>query len=109
MTATITYSAAPDEAFSAVGLPAGWFQTDGGSYVLNEPDGARRWLPSNDHPSDKAAPGDSRSPCRTASRCRPTAISCQPEGQLGEPWIWQMAEEMPTYLVHLVIGRLRRP
>ena len=36
------------------GLGSGWFPVDGGSYVLNEPDGARRWLPSNDHPSDKA-------------------------------------------------------
>ena len=32
----------------------GWSNTAGGSYVLNEPDGTRYWLPSNDHPSDKA-------------------------------------------------------
>ena len=100
--ATITYSAAPDEAFSAVGLPAGWFQTDGGSYVLNEPDGARRWLPSNDHPSDKAA--------WRFEITVPDGVTVSANGDLvqaggaGVPWIWQMSEEMPTYLVHLVIG-----
>jgi aminopeptidase N len=100
--ATITYSAAPDEAFSAAGLPAGWFQTDGGSYVLNEPDGARRWLPSNDHPSDKAA--------WRFEITVPDGVTVSANGDLvqaggvGVPWIWQMSEEMPTYLVHLVIG-----
>ena len=39
---------------SAAGEPVGWFTTPGGSYVLNEPEGAHTWLPSNDHPSDKA-------------------------------------------------------
>ena len=43
-----------DSTSGASGLPVGWFDTAGGSYVLNEPDGARTWLPSNDHPSDKA-------------------------------------------------------
>jgi hypothetical protein len=50
--ASVNYSAAPDGGRSPVGLPVGWFPTEGGAYVLNEPDGARAWLPSNDHPSD---------------------------------------------------------
>lgn len=100
--ATIAYSTAPDEAFSAVGLPAGWFQTDGGSYVLNEPDGARRWLPSNDHPSDKAT---WRFEITVPDGVTVSANGdLEQVGELGEPWIWQMTEEMPTYLVHLVIG-----
>ena len=37
-----------------VSFGSGWFPTDDGSWVLNEPDGARAWLPSNDTPSDKA-------------------------------------------------------
>ena len=102
VTATIAYSAAPDEAFSAVGLPAGWFQTDGGSYVLNEPDGARRWLPSNDHPSDKATwRFEITVPDGVTVSANGDLVQ---DGQRGEPWIWQMFEEMPTYLVHLVIG-----
>ena len=61
----------------SAGLPNGWFHTDDGSYVLNEPDGARTWLPSNDHPSDKATWTVPRSPSRPASPPSPTAASCR--------------------------------
>jgi aminopeptidase N len=102
VTATITYSATPGGAFSAVGLPTGWFRTDGGSYVLNEPDGARRWLPSNDHPSDKATwRFEITVPDGVTVSANGDLVQ---EGQLGVPWIWQMSQDMPTYLVHLVIG-----
>ena len=50
----MTYHDDEHASASAFGLGVGWYPTDGGSYVLNEPDGARSWLPSNDHPSDKA-------------------------------------------------------
>lgn len=100
--ASIAYSAAPTGGFSAVGLPAGWFPTEGGAYVLNEPDGARTWLPSNDHPSDKAAwrfeiaaPG-----ARTVS----ANGTLEQTGSDTTPWVWQSSDPMPTYLVHLVIG-----
>ena len=102
VTATIVYSAAPDGGLSPVGLPAGWFPTEDGAYVLNEPDGARTWLPSNDHPSDKAiwrfeitAPG-----ARTVS-ANGTLVQT---GSDTEPWVWQSSDPMTTYLVHLVIG-----
>lgn len=36
----VAYRAATAERSSAIGLPNGWFNTIGGSYVLNEPDGA---------------------------------------------------------------------
>lgn len=100
--ASVTYSAAPDGGLSAVGLPVGWFPTEGGAYVLNEPDGARTWLPSNDHPSDQAlwrfevtAPE-----ARTVSA---NGVLVQRGGD-DEAWIWESADPMPTYLVHLVIG-----
>ncbi|NND76242.1 MAG: M1 family metallopeptidase [Ilumatobacter sp.] len=102
VTASIAYAAAPNDVYSEAGLPAGWFQTSSGSYVLNEPDGARRWMPANDHPSDKATwrfeitvPGDE-------------TVSANGEltqrGSAGTPWIWEMDEPMSTYLVQLVIG-----
>ena len=102
ITAIIRYSAAPDGGLSPVGLPAGWFPTEDGAYVLNEPDGARTWLPSNDHPSDKAtwrfeisAPG-----ARTVS-ANGTLVQT---GSDTEPWVWESNDPMTTYLVHLVIG-----
>jgi aminopeptidase N len=102
VTATIVYSAAPDGGFSPVGLPVGWFPTEDGAYVLNEPDGARTWLPSNDHPSDKAtwrfeitAPG-----ARTVS----ANGTLEQTGSDTTPWVWESNDPMTTYLVHLVIG-----
>ncbi len=102
VTASVVYSAVPDGGLSPVGLPAGWFPTEGGAYVLNEPDGARSWLPSNDHPSDKAtwrfeitAPG-----ARTVS-ANGTLVQT---GSDTEPWVWESTDPMTTYLVHLVIG-----
>ncbi|MEM1334836.1 MAG: hypothetical protein AAGG08_15410, partial [Actinomycetota bacterium] len=52
---TVDYRVTPDpDRISAVGLPVGWLASGDGAYVLNEPDGASTWLPSNDHPLDKA-------------------------------------------------------
>jgi aminopeptidase N len=38
----------------SLGSPIGWITTPAGSYTRNEPNGTSTWLPSNDHPSDKA-------------------------------------------------------
>ncbi len=100
--AEISYRAMPDDTYSVARLPAGWFQGDDGSYVLNEPDGARRWLPSNDHPSDKAN--------WRFEITVPDGLVASANGELvqrggaDQPWIWQMSEPMSTYLVQLVIG-----
>ena len=54
-TVAVTYHGRPgDGATPTWGVPVGWIRTDGGSYTINEPDGAHSWFPSNDHPSDKA-------------------------------------------------------
>ncbi len=50
----VNYTLSPEPVPSAAGQQVGWFHTAGGSYVLNEPEGAHTWLPSDDHPSDKA-------------------------------------------------------
>jgi aminopeptidase N len=101
--AVIEYAAAPDSSQSRIGLPVGWFQTPGGSYVLNEPDGARRWLPSNDHPSDKAT--------WRFEIDVPDPLVAVANGELvtagdgaGSPWVWEESEPMPTYLVQLIVG-----
>lgn len=50
----VTWSARPQPVTAADGVPAGWFRTSSGSFVLNEPDALHSWMPANDHPSDKA-------------------------------------------------------
>ena len=46
---------APDRSVERMGIPGvGWMKQDSGIYVLSECAGAASWLPSNDHPRDKA-------------------------------------------------------
>ncbi len=100
----VEYTAAPGGGSSLSGLPSGWFPTGRGSYVLNEPDGGRTWLPSNDHPSDKAT--------WTFRVTVPAGQSAVANGRLvgttsdasGDTWEWREDEPMPTYLVLLVTG-----
>ncbi|MCB0979476.1 MAG: M1 family metallopeptidase [Ilumatobacter sp.] len=104
-TTEVTYSGRPNAAASAVGIPNGWFHSPGGSYVLNEPDGARTWMPCNDHPSDKAS--------FTFHLGVPAGMAAVANGELvshdteaaGERWTWDQAEPTATYLILLLTGQ----
>jgi aminopeptidase N len=103
-TVEVEYSVAPGGGSSLSGLPSGWFPTDSGSYVLNQPDGARTWLPSNDHPSDKAT--------WTYRITVPEGLTAVGNGELvgsssgpnGVTWEWREAEPMATYLMLVLTG-----
>lgn len=104
VTITVVYSAAPDAESSAAGIPNGWYHTPSGSYVLNEPDGLRTWMPANDHPSDKAT--------FTFSLTVPTGLTAVANGNLVSSvssgptttWTWRQNDPMSTYLVLLLTG-----
>jgi aminopeptidase N len=89
---------------SPIGFEIGWFNTAGGSYVLNEPDGTRSWLPCNDHPSDKAT--------YTFTIAVPLGLTAVANGTLTdhhtagsqEVWVWQQDDPMATYLIQLLTG-----
>jgi aminopeptidase N len=100
----VEYTATPD-ALTSFGLPAGWFNTDGGSYVLNEPDGARQWLPSNDHPSDKATWTFSITVASGVTAVANGALVSTTNGPNGTTWVWRADDPMPTYLILLVTGQ----
>ncbi|MEY4174478.1 MAG: hypothetical protein RI900_1643, partial [Actinomycetota bacterium] len=96
----VRYSARTSSADSAVGLDVGWFETPEGSYVLNEPDGARYWMPCNDHPSDKAT--------WEFHIEVPEGLTVVANGVLqssdGGGWTWVEDEPMATYLVQVLVG-----
>lgn len=100
----VVYALDPRPSNSPVGLPNGWFNTPGGSYVLNEPDGARAWFPCNDHPSDKAT--------YTFTIDVPQGLTGVANGQLVDQrtegdrdiWVWQQDDPMTTYLILLLTG-----
>ena len=102
----VTYSAHGNDGTISAGVSAGWFETDHGSFVLDEPDGARTWLPSNDHPSDKAT--------YHFTITVPAGVSAVANGTLvkhdsttaGEVWVWDQPEPMTTYVIQLLTGSL---
>ena len=99
----VRYSARPSAGPSPAGPPGGWFSDAAGTYVLNEPDLLRTWMPANDHPSDKAtwqfsldAPDDMVAVANGALVAR---------GGPDSPWVWRQDDPMATYLVLVVTGR----
>ncbi len=101
VTAVVEYSASPRPIRSS-DLSAGWFDVPGGSYVLNEPDGARTWLPSNDHPSDKALWRFQLGvPAGTVAVANG---ELEQRGDGTRPWVWSQTQPMSTYLVQLIVG-----
>ncbi len=85
-------------------MPGGWLDQGASTYVMNEPAQARTWLPSNDHPSDKAT--------FDIAVTVPDGVGAFANGELIEKrqagraatWSWRFAEPMATYLILLAIG-----
>ena len=104
VTVEVSYSAAPDAELSAAGVPNGWHHTTRGSYVLNEPDGLRTWMPANDHPSDKATFTFAVTvPAGLTAVANGDLVSTVPSGA-ATTWTWRQDEPMSTYLVLLLTG-----
>ncbi|MGA9277088.1 M1 family metallopeptidase [Ilumatobacter sp.] len=105
--AEIDYSFVPEPERTEYGLEIGWQSgADGQSYVLNEPDGARTWMPANDHPSDKArwrfdvsVDPDLAAVANGSLERRGDAA-----GEGDGVWAWEQTEPMSTYLVQMIIG-----
>lgn len=98
---TVVYVADPSA--SSVG-DVGWFATSNGAYVLNEPDGVRRWMPADDHPGDKATwRFELTVPDHLAGIANGDHSSTLDTG-LATTWIWTQRDPMATYLVQVLIG-----
>ena len=105
VSAVVDYSFDPAAAISLDAIPSGWFGGVEGaaSFVLNEPDGANAWLPSNDHPSDKAVwRFEITTPAGTVAAANGDLVSRPTIA--ADPWIWVEDEPMATYLVQLIVG-----
>jgi len=100
----IAYSVATQPVDSPIGLQSGWFNTDQGSFVLNEPDGARTWVPCNDHPSDKASYTFTIEVPAGVTAVANGALVDHGTGHDSEVWVWHEDRPMATYLVQLLTG-----
>lgn len=100
----VEYRVVTADRLSAIGMSVGWFNTAGGSFVLNEPDGARTWMPCNDHPSDKAS--------YTFTLEVPEGLTAVANGTLldqrtsngVDTWVWEEDRQMATYLIQVLTG-----
>ncbi len=100
----VSYSGYPTSANTS-NFPNGWIDPGQNSYVLGEPDAARRWFPSNDHPSDKAT--------FTIVVTVPEPLTAVANGRLTElvehedgsaTYRYEMDAPMATYLATLAVG-----
>lgn len=89
---------------SPTGFDTGWFTSGEGSFVLNEPDGARHWMPSNDHPSDKATYRFTITVPAGFTAVANGALVEHTTGADGETWVWDETDPMTTYLILLLTG-----
>ncbi len=100
----VTYTVVTSPVDSTIGLESGWFNTDGGSYVLNEPDAARTWLPCNDHPGDKATYTFTIEVAAGVTAIANGALEDHRRVGESDVWVWQEDRPMATYLVQLLTG-----
>jgi aminopeptidase N len=82
----------------------GWVDLDGYSAVIGEPVGAATWIPSNDHPSDKARFSITATvPAPLEAVSNGALISRTDDGPTST-FRWAAAEPMATYLMTLAVG-----
>ena len=82
----------------------GWVDMDDYSVVIAEPIGAATWIPSNDHPSDKAL--------FTLTATVPDPLEAVSNGNLvsrtsatgRSTFVWKADEPMSTYLMTVAVG-----
>ena len=103
---TVTYGGELAGAASrSQGFEVGWIVEPWGSYVANEPDGARNWFPADDHPSDKAT--------FDLAVTVPAAFDVVATGRLAERmevgdgrvrWRYRASDPTATYLASVAVG-----
>ncbi|MFC0505131.1 M1 family metallopeptidase [Micromonospora costi] len=103
-TVVVRYAGVPGPITDPDGSIEGWVPTDDGAFIAGEPQGAPSWLPTNDHPTDKAT--------FRFTATVPAGLTAVGNGQLlsqktRDGWTtftWNSTEPMATYLATITIG-----
>jgi aminopeptidase N len=87
------------------GADYGWEYTPDGAFVGDEPNGARTWFPSNDHPSDKATYTFRITvPANRRVIANGDLVRAR-YGSATRTFVWNETSPMATYLATIGIGR----
>ncbi|MBX6166346.1 MAG: M1 family metallopeptidase [Thermobispora bispora] len=106
-TAQVDYGGEPQPIREDASLGVyGFIATTDGSFVTNEPNGAKTWFPSNDHPADKAT--------FTFEITVPDGVTAIANGELvaerkagggKKTFVWRERHPMATYLATMMTGK----
>ncbi len=94
----------------AAGLPiqVGWRVGPSGIWTFSEPDGARSWFPSNDHPTDKATFTFRVTVADPFVVAANGALTDTIDRGDRTTYVWEMRDPMATYLASVNIAVLER-
>jgi aminopeptidase N len=87
------------------GSAYGWIYTKDGAVVACEPDAARTWLPSDDHPSDKATFRFAVTVPRGRTAVANGTYVAHHAHADTDTFVWSQPQPMATYLATVDIGR----
>jgi aminopeptidase N len=87
------------------GADYGWEYTKDGAFVGDEPDAARTWFPSNDHPTDKATFTFHVSVPKGTQAVANGDLIARHSGPARTAFVWRETSPMATYLASVDIGK----
>jgi aminopeptidase N len=88
-----------------IGLEGGVYLTDGGLWSVNEPQGVSTWIPTNDHPTDKATWTFALTVPDGDTAVLNGAFAGTTEAGDGQTtWTWVQSDPMAPYLVLFLVG-----
>ena len=104
-TAVVSYTGVPVRiASEAWGNGVGWIDAGDYSYVVSEPSGAHGFMPSNDHPSDKAFFRFEITVPDGVEVIANGVNTSTTSGPDGVTWVYELRDPMATYLATIGIG-----
>jgi aminopeptidase N len=104
-TAVVVYAGTPSVVTDPDTSIEGWFPTDDGAFVVNEPQGSPAWYPCNDNPRDKATFDFSVSvPDGLTAIANGVLVSRSSSGG-KTTWVWKESDPMATYLATTTLGK----
>ncbi|RKQ87540.1 peptidase M1-like protein [Solirubrobacter pauli] len=101
----IKFSGTPLEIQDPDGSFEGWSRIPTGGFVVNEPQGAMGWFPSNNYPSDKATYDFFVTiPATHTSMANGELAARTDNGDGTTTWHWSLDYPMATYLTTATVG-----
>ena len=102
--AVVRYSGVPETLTDATGADYGWVDTSDGAVVVAEPDGASSWIPSSDHPTDKATWSFRITVPDSHAALANGLLVAERDAGPDTTWVWRERDAMATYLATVAVG-----